>query len=148
GNGAIGCTEATLREVEESAIPMTADILLVDDNAIQAATRKAILNRDGRNVAVASDGEQALQMLEEIGTDCPVSLVMTDHLMPGMNGPEFVTRLREQYPQMPVMVLSGLPDAEEQYTDLDVIFRVKPLPPEEMLDLVGELMARRVKRTA
>jgi CheY-like chemotaxis protein len=127
---------------------MTADILLVDDNTIQAATRKAILSRTGRNVAIASDGEQALQMLEEIGTDCPVSLVITDHLMPGMNGPEFVARLREQYPKMPVMVLSGLVDAEEEYVDLDVIFRVKPLPPEEMLDLVRELMARRIAKTA
>ncbi|HLJ77249.1 MAG TPA: response regulator [Acidobacteriaceae bacterium] len=127
---------------------MTADILLVDDNTIQAATRKVILSRTGRNVAIASDGEQALQMLEEIGTDCPVSLVITDHLMPGMNGPEFVARLREQYPKMPVMVLSGLVDAEEEYVDLDVIFRVKPLPPEEMLDLVRELMARRIAKTA
>lgn len=127
---------------------MTADILLVDDNAIQAATRKAVLSRTGRNISIASDGEQALRMLEEIGTDCPVSLVITDHLMPGMNGPEFVARLREQYPKMPVMVLSGMGDAEDEYADLDVIFRVKPLPPEEMLALVRDLMARRVARTA
>lgn len=140
--------EATFREVEESAIPMTADILLVDDNAIQAATRKAILARTGRNVAVASDGEQALRILEEIGTDCPVSLVITDHLMPGMNGPEFVTKLRERYARMPVLVLSGLAEAENDYTDLDVMFRVKPLPPEELLELVRELMARRIARTA
>lgn len=127
---------------------MTADILLVDDNAIQAATRKAILARTGRNVAVASNGEQALQMLEEIGTDCPVSLVITDHLMPGMNGPEFVANLRERYTRMPVLVLSGLADAETEYDDLDVLFRLKPLPPQELLDLVRTLMARRIARTA
>ena len=127
---------------------MTADILLVDDNAIQAATRKAILARTGRSIAIASDGEQALRILEEIGTDCPVSLVITDHLMPGMNGPEFVTKLREQYERMPVLVLSGLAEAENEYGDLDVIFRVKPLPPEELLSLVRDLMARRIARTA
>jgi CheY-like chemotaxis protein len=127
---------------------MTADILLVDDNAIQAATRKAILARTGRTIAIASDGEQALRILEEIGTDCPVSLVITDHLMPGMNGPEFVTNLRERYEHMPVLVLSGLAEAETEYGDLDVIFRVKPLPPEELLDLVRDLMARRIARTA
>jgi CheY-like chemotaxis protein len=127
---------------------MTADILLVDDNAIQAATRKAILARTGRTIAIASDGEQALRILEEIGTDCPVSLVITDHLMPGMNGPEFVTNLRERYEHMPVLVLSGLAEAETEYGDLDVIFRVKPLPPEELLQLVRDLMARRIARTA
>jgi CheY-like chemotaxis protein len=148
GNNRNRLPEATFREVEESAIPMTADILLVDDNAIQAATRKAILARTGRNVAVASDGEQALRILEEIGTDYPVSLVITDHLMPGMNGPEFVTKLRERYAQMPVLVLSGLAEAENDYSDLEVMFRVKPLPPEELLELVRELMARRIARTA
>lgn len=128
---------------------MAADILLVDDNAIQGTTRKAILSRTGHSVVVASDGEQALKVLEEFGTEFPVSLVITDHLMPGMNGPEFVSQLRERYDaRIPVIVLSGLADAENAYGDLDVIFRVKPLAPEELLDLVRTLMANRVKRTA
>lgn len=128
---------------------MAADILLVDDNAIQGTTRKAILSRTGHSVVVASDGEQALKVLEEFGTEFPVSLVITDHLMPGMNGPEFVSLLRERYDaRIPVIVLSGLADAENAYGDLDVIFRVKPLAPEELLDLVRTLMANRVKRTA
>lgn len=128
---------------------MAADILLVDDNAIQGTTRKAILSRTGHSVVVAWDGEQALKVLEEFGTEFPVSLVITDHLMPGMNGPEFVSQLRERYDaRIPVIVLSGLADAENAYGDLDVIFRVKPLAPEELLDLVRTLMANRVKRTA
>lgn len=128
---------------------MAAEILLVDDNAIQGTTRKAILSRTGHSVVVASDGEQALKVLEEFGTEFPVSLVITDHLMPGMNGPEFVSQLRERYDaRIPVIVLSGLADAENAYGDLDVIFRVKPLAPEELLDLVRTLMANRVKRTA
>ena len=64
---------------------MIADILLVDDNCIQATTRKAILARSG-SVAVACDGTQALAMLEQAGGIRPVGLVVTDHLMPGMNG--------------------------------------------------------------
>lgn len=127
---------------------MAVDILLVDDNAIQGTTRKAILSRTGHSVVVASDGEQALKTLEEFGTEFPVSLVITDHLMPGMNGPEFVSQLRERYDAIPVIVLSGLAEAENAYGDLDVIFRVKPLAPEELLDLVRTLMANRVKRTA
>jgi CheY-like chemotaxis protein len=124
---------------------MSADILLVDDNAIQAATRKAILIRSGHSVVVAGDGKQALEYLRKAG---PVSLVVTDHLMPGMNGPEFVTLLRSEYPQLPVLVLSGLPEAEDDYVDIDVIFRVKPLPPEQLIGLVRTLLSEAIARTA
>jgi CheY-like chemotaxis protein len=124
---------------------MTADILLVDDNTIQAATRKAILTRSGHSVAMAGDGEQALDYLRKAG---PVSLVVTDHLMPGMNGPQFVALLRTEYPQLPVLVLSGLADAEDEYVDLDVIFRLKPLPPEELIGLARKLLSEAIARTA
>ena len=127
---------------------MLADILLVDDNCIQATTRKAILARAGGNVAVASDGRQALAMLEQAGTARPVGLVVTDHLMPGMNGPEFVSELRALFPHLPVIVLSGLAEAEDEYCDLDVLFRVKPFPPDELLSLVRSLLIQPIGRTA
>ncbi|HZZ40206.1 MAG TPA: response regulator [Acidobacteriaceae bacterium] len=123
---------------------MAADILLVDDNCIQATTRKAILARSGRSVALASDGRQALEFLQESS----VGLVITDHLMPGMNGPEFVAQLRLSYPNLPVLVLSGLGEAEDEYRDLDVMFRVKPFPPEELLALVRSVLQNPLSRTA
>jgi CheY-like chemotaxis protein len=126
---------------------MIADILLVDDNCIQATTRKAILARSG-NVAVACDGRQALAMLEQAGGVRPVGLVVTDHLMPGMNGPEFVSQLRMRFPDLPVVVLSGLVDAEDEYHNLDVIFRVKPFPPDELLALVRLFLTQPMGRTA
>lgn len=127
---------------------MIADILLVDDNCIQATTRKAILSRSGRNVAVACDGPQALAMLEQAGSIRPVGLVVTDHLMPGMNGPQFVSELRNRFPDLPVLVLSGLAEGEDEYLDLDVIFRVKPFPPDELLTLVRSLLDQPIGRTA
>jgi CheY-like chemotaxis protein len=127
---------------------MIADILLVDDNCIQATTRKAILSRSAGNVAVACDGPQALAMLEQAGGLRPVGLVVTDHLMPGMNGPEFVARLRVHFPDLPVVVLSGLAEAEDEYDHLDVIFRVKPFPPDELVALVRALLLQPIGRTA
>jgi CheY-like chemotaxis protein len=125
-----------------------ADILLVDDNAIQAATRKAILTHAGRRVLVAENGEQALNLLGE-QQGCPsVRLVLTDHLMPGMNGPEFVRRLRERYPEVPVLVLSGLAEAEDAYEGLEVMFRLKPLPPRELLEVVRGLLKEPMERSA
>ncbi|MGB9146603.1 MAG: response regulator [Acidobacteriaceae bacterium] len=127
---------------------MASEILLVDDNDIQAATRKAILTRSGRCVVIAPGGAQALLLLETRERAANVRLVITDHLMPGMNGPEFVTKLRERFPHLPVLVLSGLPEAEDAYVDLDVAFRVKPFPPDDLLALVRSLLSEPIGRTA
>lgn len=133
----------------ESIVEMRPDILLVDDNAIQAATRKAILARLGRTVIVAGNGVQALEVLNHGAANVPpVAMVITDHLMPGMNGPQFVIELRHRFPQLPVLVLSGLAEAEDAYVDLDVTFRMKPLPPDELLRLVRSLLEAPIARTA
>ena len=127
---------------------MTADILLVDDNCIQAATRKAILTQAGNTVVVAASGEQALNMLEASDLPHAVGLVVTDHLMPGMNGPEFVKVLRERFPHLPVLVLSGLPEAEMAYESLEIVFRLKPLPPDQLIHLVRSMLHEPMSRIA
>lgn len=123
-------------------------ILLVDDNAIQAATRKAILTRAGRRVCIAESGAAALRMLANIEVAAQIALVITDHLMPGMNGPEFVRLLRESMPVTPVVVLSGYPDAESGYESDDVVFRMKPIAPDMLIRLVQELLDDSVAQSA
>jgi CheY-like chemotaxis protein len=127
---------------------MTADILLVDDNAVQALTRRRILLRTGRQVAVASAAQQALEMLQDAELLKSVGLVITDHSMPGMNGPEFVARLRELLPRVPVVVLSGYPDVEGEYDGMNILFRMKPLAPEQLMALTQDLLKPRLTRTA
>lgn len=125
-----------------------AQILLVDDNAIQAATRKAILTRTGRRVLIAESGAVALKMLADEDVAGQIALIITDHLMPGMNGPEFVRRLRERMPDRPVVVLSGLPDAEAEYKLDDIVFRLKPMMPDALIRLVSELLDGSVAQSA
>ena len=55
-------------------------------------------------------------------------MVITDHCMPGMSGPELVKKLREQSATLPIMVLSGLPEAELQYEGMDVYFPAEADP--------------------
>ena len=126
---------------------MAVDILLVDDDAIQAATRKAILERSGYSVRVAADGRKALDFLNS-AEGCSLRMVVSDHLMPGMNGPEFVSGIRKAGFPLPVLVLSGYADGEEEYADLDVAFRVKPFPPDQLIALVQYLLAAAERRTA
>lgn len=119
---------------------MAAEVLLVDDDVLQANTRNLILTRAGFSVTVAATAIEALAKLEGADSYKAFGLVITDHLMPGMNGPEFVTRLRQIAPFLPVVVLSGEAEADCLYDDLDVHFRVKPFPPAELISLARSLL--------
>lgn len=119
---------------------MTATILLIDDNAVQAATRQAILRRAGYLAIAALNPKQALEQFQGNGFAGTIDLVITDHIMPGMNGSEFVRQLRRTHPTLPVMVISGLEDAEAEYEGLGVQFRLKPLPPDHLLASVAQLV--------
>jgi DNA-binding response OmpR family regulator len=119
---------------------MTATILLIDDNAVQAATRQTILKRAGYFVIAALNPVRALEQVQSGEFPAEIGLVITDHLMPGMCGTDFVKGLRKTHPELPVMVISGLEEAEEEYAGLHVIFRVKPLLPEMLLACVHDLL--------
>jgi CheY-like chemotaxis protein len=127
---------------------MTSRVLLVDDNHLQAATRRAILEGSGRDVCIAPQGEQALELLKQAENSQAIGLIITDHLMPVMSGPEFVAEVRRQGFTLPIIVLSGLPGAESEYEGLDVVFRLKPFDPDSLIRLVQELLGERMRRSA
>lgn len=123
---------------------MQSTLLLIDDNAIQAATRQTILKRAGYFVIAVLNPARALEQLRSNEFPATIDLILTDHIMPGMNGSEFVTQLRMFAPDIPVLVISGLAEAEDEYKNLRVDFRLKPLLPETLLATVQTLLAARV----
>lgn len=125
----------------QNAIPDNASaVLLIDDNAIQAATRQAILKRAGYFVIAALNTVRVLEQLRRDEFPVPIGAVITDHVMPGMNGAEFVRELRKTRPALPVMVISGMEDAEYEYAGMNVRFLVKPLLPDLLLSNLSELL--------
>ena len=119
---------------------MAATILLIDDNAVQAATRQTILKRAGYFVIAVLSPERALEQFGQNEFPTPIDLILTDHLMPGMTGSEFVRSIREFQPTLPILVISGLADAEDEYIGLGVHFRLKPLLPDNLLASVHRLV--------
>lgn len=113
-------------------------ILLVDDNPIQASARRAILTRAGFRVHTAHSAADAFEALES-DTDRLYTLVITDHIMPGESGSHFVHRIWERRAGLPIMVLSGMADAKDDYAGLNVTFRAKPIHPDELISLVAHL---------
>jgi len=114
-------------------------ILLIDDNPLQLSVRETVLRNAGLTVCVATTAESALATMRVMSER--ISLVITDHIMPGRNGAQFVRALRQEKMDVPVIVLSGLPEAEDEYGGLDVIFRQKPVPPPELIALVRATIA-------
>ena len=115
-------------------------VLLIDDNAVQAATRQTILKRAGYFVIAALNPRRALEQLQSGDFPADVGLVITDHAMPEMTGAQFVRQLRETHPALPVLVISGLDEAEQQYEGMNVQFRLKPVMPENLLASVQGLL--------
>jgi DNA-binding NtrC family response regulator len=110
--------------------------LLLDDNIPQLTVRELVLRQAAVESHVATKAQSALALLRSDLGKAKIGVVITDHLMPDMDAVEFVRQLRTFNRDIPVVVISGLPDAETEYTSLDVIFRVKPCDPEDLISLV------------
>lgn len=115
---------------------MSKTVLLVDDNPIQLSARQMVLNQAGIEVQVATSADSALALLRSLSQAKNIGVVVTDHIMPQATGSEFVRMLREVNPHVPVIVISGMPEAQQEYDGMDVIFRQKPCPPPELIALV------------
>jgi signal transduction histidine kinase/CheY-like chemotaxis protein len=83
-------------------------VLVVED---EPAVRRAVqrnLERLGYRVVVASDGEDALRVAEsESQTRGAIDLLLSDVVMPGIDGPELACRLRDRWRELPVLFVTG-----------------------------------------
>jgi UDP-3-O-[3-hydroxymyristoyl] N-acetylglucosamine deacetylase len=82
---------------------MSETILVVDDEANIRHTLRGVLSDEGYDVVEAQDGRRALELLEH---QLP-KLAIVDIWMPEMDGIELVSRMRQQAPDVPVIVISG-----------------------------------------
>jgi len=80
-----------------------ASILVIDDHPDILTALRRVLEGAGHTVTEAPDGPTALRWF----AGQPRDLVVTDIYMPGMDGIELIVRLRETFPQVPVVAMSG-----------------------------------------
>jgi DNA-binding NtrC family response regulator len=114
--------------------------LLLDDNIAQLTVRELVLRKGEVESHVATKASSALALLRSEPGREKIGVVITDHLMPDMDGVEFVRQLRTFNDELPVIVISGLADAEEEYEGLNVIFRTKPCDPDDLISLVKTVL--------
>ncbi len=115
-------------------------ILLVEDEDMVRAVAERALTRQGYTVLTAEHGEAALELLE---THPRPDLLISDVVMPMMDGPTMVRHARERYPDLPILFMSGY--AEEQLRksiDLDnVAFLAKPFSVQQLAESARDALA-------
>ena len=115
-------------------------ILVVDDEPAVLGFVSACLRRHGYEVAMASDGEQALQAMEET----PPELVILDIVMPKLDGFEVCRRIRE-WSQVPIIMLSARAGEQDKVRCLRLgadDYLVKPFGIEELIARVEAVLRR------
>jgi CheY-like chemotaxis protein len=131
---AVGAAEAT-------AEPATL-LLAEDDPGVRRATA-LILESLGHHVVEACDGREALRLVHS--GRFHFSLVLTDLMMPSMNGLELAQALREDYPGLPVLLMTGYFEGPDP-TRFGYRLLSKPFRPAELESLVRESLEERDER--
>jgi len=83
-----------------------ATILCIDDEHTGLLVRKLMLETNGYQVLVAQTGEEGLAMLASSSVD----MVILDYQMPEMDGAAVATQIRQRWPSVPILLLSGYPE--------------------------------------
>jgi CheY-like chemotaxis protein len=117
-------------------------ILIVDDNLPVLDLLDKVLALERYEVVQALDGNQALGLLSEP----PADLVITDIDMPGMGGIELLHRIREGYPSLSVLAMSGNFDPQQAIREGFDAFLCKPFKIGSVLEVVADLLHRKKKK--
>lgn len=129
-----------------------AKIIVVDDEEDIRNVLKQVLERAGYEVEVAESGKEGLELLKDGGAD----LVITDVIMPGMDGVSLTREIREKFRDTRILVISGggnvapasyepgaisttafLSSAKNAGADQTM---TKPFDRQELIRIIGELL--------
>jgi CheY-like chemotaxis protein len=136
-----GGLEDTLEAEEAGLAGERKTVLVVEDEANVRRLAVRVLDSYGYKVLEAGDGSSALQVsgAHEGGID----LLITDVVMPHMNGKELADRLQCDQPLLPVLYMSGYPDRDifgEGGLPPDSIFLPKPFSIEDLVQKVQSVL--------
>lgn len=125
----------------------TGTILLVEDEDMVRAVAERALIRAGYSVITASQGEEGLERFAQMDK---VDLILTDVVMPTMDGPSMVRTMRSQRPELPVLFMSGYAEEQlRQSIDIDhVSFLPKPFSIAQLTEAISAALGSAAQRAA
>ena len=130
-------------EKETDRLSGSETILVVDDERALRSLTEEVLSMNGYRVLTAKDAEDALDVLESNKVD----LMLSDVIMPGLNGYQLARKVMESYPHVRIQMVSGYNDADK---NIEVIRKLqlyqlqKPFNTRELLLRIRELLDAKV----
>jgi two-component system, OmpR family, response regulator CpxR len=117
-------------------------ILCVDDNEQVLSVRTFLLETRGYRVIPALSAQHALEVIEQ-SVPGSLDLLLSDLLMPQMDGNELVRRAKQLHPSLPAMIVSGTVSSFDRACCADVFLPKGGCSPAEMIERIRVLVARK-----
>jgi len=114
-------------------------ILCVDDNEQALSIRKLMLETRGYRVLACSNGHQALEAFRQGGVD----LVLSDLQMPGLDGAELVSKIKDLSATTPAIIFSGKTRFYEKETRADLFLPKGMYAPIELLERIRVMLVKK-----
>lgn len=114
-------------------------ILCVDDNEQSLSIRKVMLETRGYRVLAYSNAKEALDRFSQGGVD----LVLTDLIMPGIDGSKLIEGVKALSPETPAVLLSGKVKIYERDTGADIFLAKGMYAPADLLERIRLLLVRK-----
>jgi len=114
-------------------------ILCIDDEALGLQIRKAVLEREGYRVLTAQDGSSGLNLF----AGQPIEGVVLDYFMPGMDGGQVAVAMRQQRPEVPILLLSAYVNLPQEVVTMVDFTLLKGEGPSELLSKVRRMLEPR-----
>jgi two-component system, OmpR family, response regulator CpxR len=114
-------------------------ILCVDDNEQSLSIRKILLETRGYRVVACTNGEDALEIFKRGSID----LVVTDLIMPGVDGGKLIEEIKALSPRTPVILVSDKGKLYDRETRADVFLAKGMYAPAELLERIRMLLIRK-----
>lgn len=118
---------------------MASILLAEDDPAVREFVRRA-LTHSGHDVTAVDDGLGAVEMLSAQGFD----LLITDIVMPGMDGIALALKVSKDHPHMPILMMTGYAAERQRAHNLEALIHkviAKPFTLREICNVVAETLA-------
>ena len=121
-------------------------VLIVDDEPDVRKIVNMTLTKAGYDVIEAEDGEKAIQEINQGENPLMLDVIISDIRMPKINGVEAINYFQQQFPRVPIIVLTGFPDMEMATGFLKqgiVDYLVKPVEKEKLTSAVAKAIEQR-----
>jgi len=138
--------EARSRECDERLRGLR--ILVADDDRGICLSLKEILETDGCEIQTAHDGEEALEQLHKGSFD----LLLSDVVMPNMDGHELYLRVQEEFPNLPVLLMTAFHYDKDhiikrsRMKGLEAVIFKKPVDPKRLREAIVEMVGKNSTR--